>query len=76
MLIQQFINRYISSSIEETNWLISKRLCVLLFEDFNGCSLKEINRERNVKYLLLRKTDVLKIFGKVHLSKRKFEEMH
>ena len=51
---------------------------VLLFDTFNGCSssIKEIqwvNMERNVKHLLLRKTDVLKTSI---LSERKFEEMH
>ena len=51
-------------------------MSVLLFDVFNGCStsIKEmVNMERNVKHLLLRKTDVLKtsIF-----SERKFEEMH
>ena len=30
-----FINRYIFSSIKERNWLISKGMCVLLFEVFN-----------------------------------------
>ena len=51
---------------------------VLLFDVFNGfsSSINEINRlimERNVKHLLLKKTDFLKtsIFWK-----RKFEEMH
>ena len=42
-----FINRYIfCSSINETNWLINKGMCVLLFDVF--------------KHLLLRKADVLK----------------
>ena len=41
MSVQQFINRYryIFSLIKETNWLIGKGICVLLFDDFNGCSL-------------------------------------
>ena len=39
VLVQKFINRYIFSSIKETNWLISKGMCVLLFDVFNGCSL-------------------------------------
>ena len=39
-------DRYIFSSIKETNWLINKRMCVLLLDVF--------------KHLLLRKTDVLK----------------
>ena len=54
-------------------------MSVLLFNVFNGCSgsIKEIDRliwtDRNVKHLLLGKTDVLEssIF-----SERKFEEMH
>ena len=41
-----FINRYIFSSIKETNWLINKETCVLLFDVF--------------KHLLSRRTDVLK----------------
>ena len=39
------MNRYIFSSIKETNWLINKGMCVVLFDVF--------------KHLLLRKTDVL-----------------
>ena len=39
MLVQQFINRYIISSINETNWVISKGMCVYLFDIVNGCSL-------------------------------------
>ena len=39
VLVQQFINRYIFNSIKETNWLITKAMCVLLFDVFNGCSL-------------------------------------
>ena len=41
-----FINRCIFSSIKESNWLINKEMCVLLFYVF--------------KHLLSRKTDVLK----------------
>ena len=37
-------------------------MCVLLFDVF--------------KHLLLRQTDALKTYPKVHFSKRKFEEMH
>ena len=40
------MNRYIFSSIKETNWLINKGMCVFLFDVF--------------KHLLLRKTGVLK----------------
>ena len=39
VLVQKFINRYIFSSIKETNWFISKGMCVLLFDVFDGCSL-------------------------------------
>ena len=54
MLIQQFINGYIFSSIKETNWLISKGMCVLLFDVFNGCSLV-----KNKIYLELLLNDIL-----------------
>ena len=50
MLGQYFINRYIFSSIKETNWLINKGMRALLFDVFI--------------HLLLRKTDVLKICPK------------
>ena len=40
-------------------------MCVLIFDVFNGFSfVKKINWQRNVKHLLLRKTDVLKICRK------------
>ena len=41
VLVQEFIERYIFSSIRETNWLISKGLYVLLFDlsTSNRCSL-------------------------------------
>ena len=39
VLVQYFINRYIFSSIKETNWLISKQMWVLLFDVFNRCSV-------------------------------------
>ena len=39
VLVQWFSNRYILNSIKETNWLISKGMCVLLFDVFNGYSL-------------------------------------
>ena len=42
----RYINRYIFSSIKETNWLIKKEMCVLLFDVF--------------KHLPLRKIDVIK----------------
>ena len=47
-------------SIKETNWLMNKRMCVLLFDVS--------------KHLLSRKSDAL--VGKVNFSERKFEEMH
>ena len=38
-------------------------MCILLFDAFNTMLFsKEINWQRNVKQLLLRKTDVLKTF--------------
>ena len=52
-------------------------MCVLLFDVFNGCStsVKKINRLiwKNVKYLILRKTCVLKTWI---FSEWKFEEKH
>ena len=56
-VIQYFINRYIFSSIKETNWIINKEMCVLLFNVF--------------KHLLFKKTDVLKIFGKSKFLRNK-----
>ena len=56
MLVQQFINRYIFSSIKEINWLIGKGMCILV----------------NVfKHLLLRKTDLLKSCWKIWKISRK-----
>ena len=40
MLVQQFINRYIFSSLKETNWLINKGMCVLLFYVFKHVLLR------------------------------------
>ena len=58
VLVQQFINRYIFNRfIKETNWLINKGMCVLLFEVF--------------KHLLLRKTDALKTCGKSKFVRKK-----
>ena len=54
-------------------------MSVLLFDVFNGCStsIKEmVNMERNVKHLLLRKTDVLKTCGEKNFLERKVEELH
>ena len=55
-------------------------MCVLLFDVFNGCStsVKEINwlkygKARNVKHLLLRKTDTLKVSIFLEIE---FEEIH
>ena len=53
------------SSIKKTNWLISKRMCVLLFDVFNRCSLV------SVKHLLLRKTDVLNTCRKSKFLEKK-----
>ena len=49
------------SSIKETNWLINKGMCVLLFDA--------------LKHLLLGKTDV-QLVEKVNFSGRKIEEMY
>ena len=59
-----------SSLIKDINWLISKGMCVLLFDVFIGCSLVQLGKKnRYVKHLLLGKTDVLKTSI---LSERKF----
>ena len=47
VLVQQFINRYIFSSIKKTNWLVSRGMCAHLFDAFNGYSLR---RGYAVKY--------------------------
>ena len=57
VLVQWFISRYICSSIKETNWLINKRMCVLLFDVF--------------KHLLLRKIDLLKTCRKSKFLRKK-----
>ena len=57
VLVQYFINHYIFSSIKVTNWLINKEMDVLLFDV--------------IKYLLLRKTDVLKTCQKSKLLGKK-----
>ena len=44
VLLQQLINSYIFSSIKETNRLISKGMCVFLFDVFNGCSLVQLKK--------------------------------
>ena len=64
------------SSIKETNWLISKGMCVLYLMFLVDVLSKELNRLKNIKHLLLKKTDVLKIGRKVNFSERKFEEMY
>ena len=63
MLVQWFMDtslssyHYIFSSIKKTNWLINKRMHVLLFDVF--------------EYLLLRKTHILKTFWRSkYLRKR------
>ena len=61
------------SLFKEINRLIRKGMYILLFDIFNWCSLFSSIKERFVKHLLLRKTDVLKTSI---LSERKFEEMH
>ena len=68
MWVLSFDNfNWYSTSIKEINTLISKEMCVLLFDSFSGFSFKDF------KHLKSRKTDVFKasIF-----SEKKFEEMH
>ena len=75
MLIQEFINCYIFSSTKETNRSISKGVCFLLFDVFNGCSLvkKQIGKEMlNIYYW--EKLTFSKLVGKVNFSEIKFEE--
>ena len=57
VLVHEFINCYIFSSIKETNWLIIKEMCVLLFNV--------------LKHLLLRKTDFLKTCRKSKFHRKK-----
>ena len=67
MWVLSFDNfNWCSTSIKETNRLISKEMCVLLFDAFNEFSFKPS------KHLLLRKSDV---FETSIFSERKFEEM-
>ena len=44
MLVQQLINSYIFSSSKETDRLMKKGMCVLLFDVFNACSLVQVKR--------------------------------
>ena len=64
------------SSIKEANWLISKGMCVLLFNVF-GCSLikKWIGKGMSNIYYW-EKLKFSKLVGQVKFSERKFEEMH
>ena len=51
-----FLMDVLVHSIKERNRIISKGMCVLLFDVFNGCSrsIKEINRiMSNEKYVFL-----------------------
>ena len=59
------------------NWLISERICVLLFDVFNGCSLakKYIGKGMSNIYYW-EKATFSKLVGKVNFPERKFEEMH
>ena len=63
--------------MNETNWIINKEMCVLLFDVFNGCSLvkKEIGKGMSNIYYW-EKLTFSKLVGKVNFSERKFEEMH
>ena len=51
------------SSVKETNWLINKGMCVLLFGF-------------GVFKQIWEKLKFSKLVGKVNFSERKFEEMH
>ena len=57
--------------------MISKGMCVLLFDAFNGCSLvnKYISKRMWIIYYW-EKLTFSKLAGKVNFSERKFEEMH
>ena len=61
---------------KETNWLISKGMCALLFDVFNGGSLvkKWIGKRMSNSYHW-EKLAFSKLVGKVNFSKRKVEEM-
>ena len=63
---------YIFRSIKETNWLISKGMCVLLFDVFKGCFLVKKWIGRGMLYIYYWE----KLAGKVNFSERKFKEMH
>ena len=52
---------YLFSSIKETNWLISKEMCVFLFDVFNGCSVvKKQIKVKEVQTFTIEKSGVLK----------------
>ena len=75
LLVQEFINRYIFSLIQETNWLVNKGMCVLLFDVFNECSLVKVGKGMlNIYYW--EKLTSSKHVGKVIFSETKFEELH
>ena len=67
MWVLSFDNfNWCSTSVKEINRLISKEMCVLLFDGFSRFSFKHF------KHLILRKSDV---FETSIFSERKFEEM-
>ena len=56
--------------------MVSKGMCVLLFDAFNGCSLvKKYLGKRTWIIYYWEKLMFSKLVGKVNFSKRKFEEM-
>ena len=65
MLVQYFINRYIFISVKETNRLINKGMCVLLFDVLHLL----------FKKYCLEKLMFSKLVGKVNFLERKLEEM-
>ena len=70
-------NLYIFSSIKEANCLISKGMCVLLFDVLIGCPIvKKYIGEGMSNIYHWEKMTSSKLVGKVNFSERKFEEMH
>ena len=63
------------SSIKETNWLVSKGMCVLLFDVFNGSSVvkKYIGKGMSNIYYW-EKLTFSKLVGKVNFSERKLKK--
>ena len=77
MLVQQFISRYIFNSIKEKNWLINKRICVRLFDVFNGCSwVKKLIVKGMSNIYYWEKLTFSKFVGKANFLGKKIEEIH